>query len=330
MFDIVFLGTSASAPSVYRGLSSAAVLAGEDRFLVDCGEGTQRQILRSGIGFKRLNRLLFTHQHLDHILGIGGLISTYTRWEAIADVHIWASTPTLERIRALIYEVVLRGQTSPIPINLNVVDTPGVVYAHKDFVVSAFPVQHRGRGCFGYVFQERNHRPFLAEQAAALGVPQGSERSSLVRGEAVTLADGRVITPEMVLGDEVKGTKIVFTGDTAQTDNLREVVRDADALVIEATFVQRDHDLAQRFGHITATQAAQLALETNVKGLLLTHISRRYGEREVIAEARAIFPEAHVVRDLDHFRVGRSAPLHKIVREETAAPEDDLSGTDLY
>jgi ribonuclease Z len=329
MFEIVFLGTSASAPSIYRGLSAAALIAEDDRFLVDCGEGTQRQILRSGMGFKRLNRILLTHPHLDHILGVGGLVSTYTRWEAISDVHIWGSAPTLERVHAFLYEVVLNNRQSPIPIYLNEIVHGGVIYEHKKFTISAFPVTHRGRGCFGFVFQERNHRPFLNDQAEALGVPFGPERSLLVRGETVTLADGRVITPDMVLGVEEKGAKVVFTGDTAQTENLRDIVRDADALVIEATFTHHDREMAQSFGHITATQAAQLAVEMNVKGLLLTHISRRYGEKEMIAEARSIFPGAYVVRDLDRFRVGRNKPLEKI--EEPIEPQaDELNSGGLY
>ncbi|MBL8157180.1 MAG: MBL fold metallo-hydrolase, partial [Anaerolineae bacterium] len=107
MFEIVFLGTSASAPSVYRGLPAQMVLAGEHRFLVDCGEGTQRQILRSGMGFKRLNRILLTHSHLDHILGLGGLLSTFARWESLDEIEIWGGKVTLDRVQALLYGVVL-------------------------------------------------------------------------------------------------------------------------------------------------------------------------------------------------------------------------------
>jgi ribonuclease Z len=237
----------------------------------------------------------------------------------------------MERVRALIYEVVLRNQTSPIPINLNEIERGGLLYQHKDFTVSAFPVVHRGRGCYGFVFQERDHRPFLNDQAQSLGVPFGPERSQLVRGESITLADGRTITPEMVLGETIKGTKLVFTGDVAQVENLREVVKDADALVIEATFVERDRDMAASYGHITAAQAARLAVESNVKGLLLTHISRRYGEKEMMAEARAIFPSAFVVRDLDHYRVGRTTPLTKIEKDkEPVVAEDELDEGGLY
>jgi ribonuclease Z len=324
VFEIVFLGTSASAPSVHRGLSAAAVLAGEERFLVDCGEGTQRQILRAGIGFKRLNRMLLTHAHLDHILGVAGIVSTYTRWETMSDIHIWGSPHTIERVRSLLYSVVLTTRPPNIPLNLYEIERAGVIYEAKHFTISAFPVVHRGRGCLGYVFQERDHRPFLAEKAAALGVPFGPERSLLVRGESITLADGRVIHPDDVLGATIKGTKLVFTGDTARTDNLREVVAEADALVIEATFLHQDAELAASYGHITAAQAATLAAETGVKGLLLNHISRRYGEKQMIAEAQAIFPNAHVVRDLDRFRVGRGVPLEKVELDPTAEPEDDL------
>ncbi|MCS6834899.1 MAG: ribonuclease Z [Anaerolineae bacterium] len=321
MFDLVFLGTSASAPSIHRGLSSTAVIANEDRFLVDCGEGTQRQILRSGLGFKRLNKILLTHAHLDHILGVGGLISTYAHWERVGEVDIWGGAPTLERIRSLLYDVVLRDKPDMLPIHLHET-IAGTIYRGRRFSVQAFPVFHRGRGCFGYIFQEDTHRPFLVQQAEALGVPNGPERSLLVKGQNVTLADGRIITPDMVLDEPQAGVKLVFTGDVSRPEALRPFIQDADALVIEATFLDMDRHYAESYGHLTARQSAELAAECNVKSLLLNHISRRYHERDVLAEARAIFPEAHVVRDLDAFRVRRNQPLEKIV-PETLAPEPE-------
>jgi ribonuclease Z len=321
MFDLVFLGTSASAPSIHRGLSSTAVIANEDRFLVDCGEGTQRQILRSGLGFKRLNKILLTHAHLDHILGVGGLISTYAHWEDVSEVSIWGGAPTLERIRSLLYDVVLRDKPDMLTIHLHET-IAGTIYRGKRFSVQAFPVFHRGRGCFGYIFQEDTHRPFLADKASALGVPNGPARGLLVKGESITLDDGRVISPEMVLDEPQGGVKLVFTGDVARADALRPFIQDADALVIEATFLDADRQYAESYGHLTARQAAELAAECNVKGLLLNHISRRYHERDVIAEARAVFPEAHVVRDLDAFRVRRKLPLEKIIPEAPPDPEE--------
>ncbi len=310
MFEIVFLGTSASAPSIHRGLPAQIVLAGEYRFLVDCGEGTQRQILRSGVGFKRLNHILLTHGHLDHILGLGGLISTFSRWESIEEIDIWGGKTTLDRVDALLYGVVLQYEKLPIQIHFRELQT-GIIMQGQAFTVSAFPVTHRGSGNFGFVFQEASHRPFLIEKAEALGVPAGPERSLLVRGENVTLADGRTITPDMVLADEIPGVKLVCIGDVGRTDNIREYVAGADALVIEATFLQTEAEEARYFGHITARQAATLAAETGVKTLLLTHVSRRYRERDIVSEARQVFPNTFVARDLEQYSLRRGRPVEK-------------------
>lgn len=300
MFEILFLGTSASAPSAHRGLSSQIVSHNEYRFLVDCGEGTQRQILQSGKGFKRLTRALITHGHLDHILGLGGLLSTFMRWEAIEEFEIYASRGTLERIRALLYDVVLRGKKTPMPLRL-IETQPGVVFDVEDFTVTAFPVTHRGADSLGYVFEEKSRRPFLAEKADALGVPFGPERKALVSGEAVTLPDGRRITPDEVLGDWEKGAKLVVVGDTGRTDNLLEVCKDADAVVIESTYLDEEAEMAGQFSHLTAKMGAELAKKAGVKKLILTHLSRRYRGRDVLAEAQTVFQNTVVARDFDTF-----------------------------
>lgn len=305
MIELAFLGTSASAPSVRRGLSAAMVSHRDRRFLVDCGEGTQRQLLKSGLGFKRLDTILLTHGHLDHILGLGGLISTFARWEAIEDVRIVGGQWALDRVRALM-EVVFGTGEPPYSITYQAA-TPGPCLDYEELRVSAFPVRHRGPGCFGYLFEERERRPFLVEKAEALGVPPGPERAALVRGQAVTLESGVVVHPEDVLGPSQKGTRLAFVGDTANTATLREHVRYADTLVIESTYVDAERDLARRFGHITAGEAARLALEAGVSHLILTHISRRHSDSEVLSEAQAIFPETAVARDFDTFRVSTSA-----------------------
>lgn len=304
MFEIVFLGTSASAPSVHRGLSSQVVLHDEFRFLIDCGEGTQRQILKSGMGFKRLNRILITHGHLDHILGLAGLLSTFSRWETIDELEIFAGPWALERIYDLIYGVVLRGANPPIRMHLREIEA-GLLFDEEDFTVTAFPVWHRGPDCFGYLFEEKNRRPFLPERAEALDIPPGPWRRDLVNGKIATLPDGRQIEPEQVLGLEQRGTRLVHVGDAGRTDDLREVCRDADALVIEATYLDEEADMARRFAHLTARQAAELAADTGVGTLILTHISRRYRERDVIAEVQSIFPRALVARDLDVYQIKR-------------------------
>lgn len=302
MFEILFLGTSASAPSARRGLSAAIVSHDEYRFLVDCGEGTQRQILQSGAGFKRLTRILLTHGHLDHILGLGGLMSTFLRWEAIDELEILGGRSALDRVHDLLYGVVLRGKHPPMPLTLREIK-PGIIFEAGDFTVTAFSVTHRGPDCLGYIFETKARRPFLAEKADELGVPFGPERRDLVEGKAITLADGQTIKPDDVLGDWQSGTKLVVIGDTGRTDNLIEHCRDADALVIESTYLNQEAEMAKDFAHLTAQNAAELAKEAGVKKLILTHLSRRYRERDVVAEAQSIFPEAVVARDFDKFQI---------------------------
>ena len=306
MFEIIFLGTSASAPSIRRGLSAQIVKHDEHRFLVDCGEGTQRQILQSGIGFKRLNRVFLTHGHLDHILGLGGLLSTLMRWEALDEFEIYGGRSTLDRVHDLLYGVVLRGNKPLAKLHLREVK-PGVIFEAKDFTVTAFPVTHRGPGCFGYRFDEKSHRPFLADKADELDVPFGPVRRDLIAGKSITLANGSRVAPENVLGPVIKGTSLAITGDTGRTDNLLEVCKDLDTLIIESTYIHEDAEMAHKFGHLTARQAAELAKQANVKHLILTHLSRRYRERDVIREARAIFPNSHVARDFDTYQVKRDS-----------------------
>ena len=264
MFEILFLGTSASAPSAKRGLSAAIVIHDEYRFLVDCGEGTQRQILQSGIGFKRLTRILLTHGHLDHILGLGGLMSTFLRWEAIDELEIFGGRSALDRVHDLLFGVVLRGKHPPMPLTLHEIK-PGIFFEADDFTVTAFSVTHRGPDCLGYIFETKARRPFLADKADELGVPFGPERRDLVIGKPVTLEDGRTIKPDDVLGDWQNGTKLVVVGDTGRTDNILEHCQDADALVIESTYLNSEAEMARQFSHLTAQKAAELAKEAGVQ-----------------------------------------------------------------
>lgn len=305
MFEIIFLGTSASAPSVRRGLSAQIIKHDEHRFLIDCGEGTQRQILKSGVGFKRLNRILITHGHLDHILGLAGLFSTFSRWETINAVQILGGGYALERISKLLYGVqVIHPKMSQIKVDLHEIQ-PGVIIEEEDFSVTAFPVSHRGPDCFGYLFEEKARRPFLTEKADALGIPHGPVRRDLVKGETVTLEDGSKVKPEDVLGPEKAGTRFVHIGDTGRTDDILDICRGADALVIEATYLESEVEMAADFAHLTAGQAAQLAVDAGVGQLIMTHISRRYRERDVRDEAQKVFESAIVARDFDAFQVRR-------------------------
>ncbi len=315
MFEVIFLGTSSSAPTTTRGLSSHIILHRHYRFLLDCGEGTQRQILRSGLGFKRLDTVLLTHGHLDHILGLGGLTSTLARWENLDHIDIYGGRATLNRVHDLLFKVVFAGHRPPIDISLHPTRPGDIICADDKFSLTAFEVSHRGPDNLGYLFEEKPHRPFLAELADELGVPFGPERSLLVRGEPVTLADGRVIRPDDVLGPALPGTKYVHIGDVGRTDNLLEIVRGADALVMEATYTEEEGQMAVDFGHMTAARAATLARDAGVRHLILTHLSRRYSERDIRTEARAIFPNTFVARDLDHFQITREGVV-RVKKEE--------------
>ncbi len=319
MFELIFLGTSSSAPSVQRGLSGHIIMHRQYRFLLDCGEGTQRQILHSGLGFKRLNKVLLTHSHLDHILGLGGLISTLARWENLENIDIYGGRATLKRVSDLLFKVVFPGGHTPLDINLITLE-PGVIMEDDKFVLSAFPVSHRGPDCFGFVFEEKERRPFLDDQAAALGVPVGPERGLLVRGQTITLSHGRTIHPDDVLGETIPGVKYIHTGDVGRTDTLLEICRNADTLVIESTYVEEEAEMAQQFGHMTAARAATLARDAGVKSLILTHLSRRYFERDVRREAQAIFPNTAVARDFDHFQITRDGARRL---PKTSSPEKE-------
>ena len=306
MFEIVYLGTSASAPSIRRSLPSMMVLFNEHRFMVDCGEGTQRQLLTSGIGLKRLNKILITHSHLDHILGLAGLVSTMVRWETMEEMHIYGGSDAIDRIRDLLFSVVLRGNRTPTPLVFHKL-TPGQIFKEKNLTVSCFPVTHRGTESFGYRFEEAGRRPFLPEKAAALNIPVGPWRKDLVNGESVTLPDGRRIDAEDVLGLYIPGTTLVTVGDTGNAMELLPYVKDVDALSIESTYLEEERDMAVQYSHLTAKMAAELAKEAGVGKLILTHVSRRYRERDILEEALNVFPNTEVARDFSQFQIKHDA-----------------------
>jgi ribonuclease Z len=296
MFALTFLGTSASVPSVERNHPALLVEAAGKRILVDCGEGTQRQLLRSGAGFRRLDRILLTHAHLDHVLGIPGLFSTLGLRQSADVMTIHGGQGTLDIVIRMLAGLWGAGR-APIAVEFAAL-TEGQVIDAGDFTIACFPVRHRDTDSFGFVLQSPARRHLRPDRLAALGVPDGPVRGELAAGRPVVIAD-RTIDPEDVLGPPSGGKRLVVIGDAETTDGLSQYVADADMLVIEATFLDRDASTARDYGHLTARDAAALAAASHVEQLVLTHQSGRYEDGEVLAEAVAIFPNTRIAADFD-------------------------------
>ena len=301
MFELTFLGTAASTPSAERGLPAALVQAGGERFLIDCGEGTQRQLLRAGSGFRRLGHVLLTHAHLDHVLGMGGLIATLGLMDVRTPLRICGSGETMRFVAQYL------GSLYPLPrapVPLDFIELQaGPVLAADAFTLRCFPVKHRGTESLGFRFETVARRHLDAGQLAALGVPPGPLRAELAAGRSVLLPDGRRIEPEMVQGPPAPGVSLAVVGDAEEVDTLIAPVAGADALVIEATFLERDAALAADRGHLTAAEAGRLAAEAGVGALYLTHISGRYDPAEIAAEAGRSFDNVSVASDFDRVSV---------------------------
>ena len=292
--DVVFLGTSGSMPTAKRGLPATLVRRGGDRLLFDCGEGTQRQLLRSDVGLVELEEVFLTHFHADHHLGLPGMLKTFAlRGREIPHTvygprGLRSLFGTLERVFGrLTYEL------STVELD------PGEALEREGYRIETFAVDH-GLPALGYSLVE-HARPgrFDVEVATSLGVPDGRERGVLQRGEPVTLPDGRVVTPADVLGEPRSGRKVVIAGDTAPAASVVDAAAAADLLVHEATFLADELERARETKHSTAGGAALVAREAQVKLLALTHVSTRYFGHQVVEEATQLFPSTVVPRDFD-------------------------------
>jgi ribonuclease Z len=292
--DLVFLGTSASAPSARRAPAALLVRRGGDRFLFDCGEGTQRQLLQSSVGLVDLREIFVTHLHLDHWLGLPGMLKTFALRDRELPLTIYGPAGLKELFREL------RRVVGKVGYELELVELrAGDVLQREGYRLLVFPVEH-GVLSLGYALAE-DARPgrFDVAAADAAGVPAGPERGALQRGEAVTLPGGRTLTPAEVLGPARPGRTVLYTGDTAPTEVVRALAENADVLVHEATFTSEEAARASDTLHSTARQAAEIALHANVRLLALTHVSPRYFGPEIAREAREIFPATVVPRDFD-------------------------------
>ncbi|HEX9415759.1 MAG TPA: ribonuclease Z [Gaiellaceae bacterium] len=292
--DVVFLGTSGSMPTAQRAPAATLVRRGGERLLFDCAEGTQRQLLRSGVGLVELREIFLTHYHADHYLGLPGMLKTFALRGRELPLDVYGP-PGLKNLFTVLKRIF--GKLT-YRVELHELRA-GDALEREGYHLVAFSVSH-GVSAVGYALVEEP-RPgrFDVEAADALGVPSGPERGELQRGDSITLADGRTITPDAVLGPARPGRKLVLTGDTTPAASVLEISHAADLLVHEATFADEEEDRAHETAHSTAREAAELARAAEVKMLALTHLSNRYFGPELVREARAVFPETVVPKDFD-------------------------------
>lgn len=287
--SVFFAGTAGSVPTARRGLPAVLLRHGGRRILFDCGEGTQRQLLRS-VGLADLDAVFLTHLHVDHWLGLLGMVKSFALRDRDAPLDVFGPAGTHELLKRKMDVVIGR-----LPYELTVTDVAGGDELEWDeFTVQAFNVRHRGLA-LGYAIVEPE-RPgqFDADRARELGVAFGPDFGRLQRGEEV---DG--VRPEQVIGAPRAGRKVVYSGDTGPCEVLQDAAQGADLLIHEATFTSEDAERARETGHSTARQAAEVAKEADVGLLALVHVSTRYAGHELLEEARGTFARSELPRDFD-------------------------------
>jgi ribonuclease Z len=291
--SLFFAGTAGSVPTARRGLPATLLRRGGDRLLFDCGEGTQRQLLRT-VGLPDIEAVYLTHLHADHWLGLPGMLKSFDLRDRDAPLAVYGPPGTSELMRAM--RIVYGRLRYPFGV---IELEAGEAVQYDGYEIAAFNVRHRGAHAFGYAIVE-DPRPgrFDDKLAIELGVPFGPDFGRLQRGETVN-----GVRPEQVVGPERPGRRIVISGDTAPCDMVRAHAAGADVLVHEATFTEDERERAFETGHSTAHQAAEIAREADVRLLALTHVSTRYGGGEIRDEARAVFERTVVPRDFDAIEV---------------------------
>jgi ribonuclease Z len=292
---VIFLGTAGSLPTAKRGSPAIAVLHGPELILMDCGEGTQRQMAFAKLGLRSRMRILITHLHGDHILGLPGLIQTMSLFNRSSSLPIYGPKGLYAFICAIKETVNFN-----LTFSVEVVEVgSGLVYEEEDYYVKAAWVKHPVPTLAYAIVEKQRMGSFDPNKAEALGVPKGPLWKSLQRGFSVVTPAGSVVYPESVLGPPRRGRKLVYSSDTSPCEAVTELALNADLLIHEATFGDELSEKALEAGHSTPSMAAEAAKKAGVARLILTHISGRYNEDESFLEgAKRIFPEVMVAEDL--------------------------------
>lgn len=293
---MTFLGTSGAVPTAGRNPSAIYCNREGEEFLFDCGEGTQRQMMRFGTGFS-ISRIFLTHIHGDHVLGLPGLLQTMDFNDRVDPLTIHTPQGTASNVRGLVTAL---GTRTGFPLEIEEVSAGAVVHLGEDYEIRTFPTDHRTRSVGYALIEDERKGRFDRERAEELGVPVGPKFGRLHEGEPVELEDGTVVEPEQVVGPPRPGRRVVYTGDTRPADRTAEIAEGADLLIHDATFGDDWADRAGETGHATAREAAGIAGRADATRLALTHISSRYASdvSRLEREAREAFGgEAFVAED---------------------------------
>jgi ribonuclease Z len=299
---VVFLGTSGSMPTPERSSSSIAVVMGRGVVLLDCGEGTQRQMVSAHIGFSRVKLILLTHLHGDHVLGTPGLLQSMTLQRREEPLDIYGPRGTHAFLQGVSNTL---GRPS-FPVTVHELTEPGVVFESRGFSVEACRAEHRLETWSYAIVEPSRPGRFYPDKALALGVPEGAQWKRLQDGEDIEVGSG-VVRSSDVCDSPRPGRRLVYSGDTKPSENVVELARGADLLIHEATFGDELAERAGEDGHSTVGQAAGVAAKAGVKRLFLTHISNRYGDTAPLLEAaRKVFPNTSIAEDLLEVEVTRA------------------------
>ena len=293
MIRVIFLGTAASRPTVGRNVTSLLIAREGELLMFDCGEGTQRQMMRYATGFT-VDDIFFTHMHADHFLGVIGLLRTMGLQGRIAPMRLWGPVGAKE----ILHEAVHLG-VERVPFDIEIIELEAdTVLTRNGYDLVAYRTQHGIRSLgFALIEHERLGR-FDVARARELGVPEGPLFGKLHRGETIEF-DGKRVEPGDVVGPPRPGRRIVYTGDSRPCKRTIEVSAQADLLIHDATFGEEESERALQTGHSTAREAADVARKANVLRLALTHISSRYADdpRGLEREAKHVFKHSFVAQD---------------------------------
>ena len=293
MIRVVFIGTAASRPTVARSVSAVALHRLGETLLFDCGEGTQRQMMRYGTGFA-VHDIFFSHMHADHLLGLPGLLRTMGLQGREETMRLYAAKGSGQIVDEAVH---LGVERVPFPVDIRELE-PGEKVARDGYDIVAFRTRH-GRHSLGYALIEHERLGrFDPVRARELGVPEGRLWGQLHRGQAVEV-DGRTVEAAEVVGPPRPGRRVVYTGDTRPSPSTIEIAEEADLLIHEATFAEDELARAKETDHSTAREAGEVARKARARRLILTHISPRYGlDPSMLArEASDVFSAVQVAHD---------------------------------